>query len=355
MFNTNSYLSQIENKPGHNIVNISTTAISKISLSRQNSALNLAKQVLEIEMAGIGEVLTHLDQSFDLAVDLLFQCQGKVIVTGMGKSGHIGNKIAATFASTGTPAFFVHSAELHHGDFGVIDNRDLVIVISSSGETNEIKLALEPLKRLGLTIIALTGGLNSTLAKYADIVLNVGVTKEACPLNLAPTASTTATLAMGDALAIVLMQTKGFGVKDFVASHPGGSLGKQLLTIESIMRSGHAVPKIEIDTDYAKVLEEIGNKKLGFTAVCDKEGQLVGVITDGDLRRAIVKWSKEVFTKVAKDIMTSNPKTIQASCLAVEALRTMEQYAVSDLLIVDKNSSPIGVVDLKDLLRAGII
>ena len=206
-----------------------------------------------------------MDDSFESAIGLLAQCQGKVIVTGMGKSGHIGNKIAATFASTGTPAFFVHSAELHHGDFGAIDDRDLILAISLSGETAEIKLALDPIKRLGLKIIALTGSTNSTLAKFADVVLNVSVSKEACPLNLAPTASTTATLAMGDALAIVLMMRKGFTVKDFAKSHPGGALGKQLLTIDSLMRSGNAVPKVSIVADYNQVLTEIENKKLGFT------------------------------------------------------------------------------------------
>ncbi len=325
------------------------------NLSSKTNILGLARQVLEIEIAGLSEVLANVDTNFEKAIALLLDCKGKVIVTGLGKSGHIGNKIAATFSSTGTPAFFVHSAELHHGDFGVIDERDLVLAISSSGETNEVKLALDPLKRLGLKIIALTGNLNSTLAKYADVILNIGISQEACPFNLAPTASTTATLAMGDALAIVLMQHKGFGVKDFAKSHPGGSIGKQLLTIDSIMRSGNAVPKIAFDTDYPQILDEIESKKLGFTAVCDSKGKLIGVITDGDLRRAIVKWQKNVFEKKASDIMTSNPKTIQASSLAVEALRTMDQFTIADLIITDQNNTPVGVIDLKDLLKAGII
>ena len=334
-------------------LNKSQTAIAK--LPNKANILSLAKQVLEIEIAGLSEVLANVDSSFEKAIALLLDCQGKVIVTGLGKSGHIGNKIAATFSSTGTPAFFVHSAELHHGDFGVIDKRDLVLAISSSGETSEVKLALEPLKRLGLKIIALTGNLNSTLAKYADVILNIGVSQEACPFNIAPTASTTATLAMGDALAIVLMQHKGFGVKDFAKSHPGGSIGKQLLTIDSIMRSGNAVPKIAYDASYQQILDEIENKKLGFTAVCDKKEQLIGVITDGDLRRAIIKWQKNVFDKNASDIMTGNPKTIRANNLAVDALRTMDQYTIADLIITDLNNSPVGVVDLKDLLKAGII
>jgi arabinose-5-phosphate isomerase len=336
----------------------STTDLNNSVIAKlpgQANILHLARQVLEVEIAGLSEVLANLDTNFEQAIELLLNCQGKVIVTGLGKSGHIGNKIAATFSSTGTPAFFVHSAELHHGDFGVIDTRDLVLVISSSGETNEVKLALEPLKRLGLRIIALTGNLNSTLAKYADVILNIAVSQEACPFNIAPTASTTATLAMGDALAIVLMQHKGFGVKDFAKSHPGGAIGKQLLTIDSIMRSGNAVPKVSFDANYQQILDEIENKKLGFTAVCDSKEQLIGVITDGDLRRAIIKFQKNVFDKNASDIMTGNPKTIRANSLAVEALRIMDQYTVADLIITAANNSPVGVVDLKDLLKAGII
>ncbi len=328
---------------------------TKLAAKTQQNILELAKQVINIEIAGLKEVLAHLDNTFEEAIELLMHCEGKVIVTGMGKSGHIGNKIAATFASTGTPAFFVHSAELHHGDFGVIDDRDLVLAISSSGETNEIKLALDPLKRLGLKIIALTGNTNSTLAQYADVILNVSVAQEACPFNLAPTASTTATLALGDALAIVLMQRKGFSVKDFARSHPGGSLGKQLLTIDGIMRSGNDVPKISMDAGYQQILNEIENKKLGFTAVCDNQGKLVGAITDGDLRRAIIKWDKDVFSHKASDLMSKNPKTIQANSLAVEALRTMEKYTIADLIITDESYAPVGVVDLKDLLKAGVI
>jgi len=340
-----------------NILNLNNS----VALPQMNSGtgtvdiLAQAKKVLEIEIAGISEIMACLDHSFEQAIALLLQCHGKVIVTGMGKSGHIGNKIAATFASTGTPSFFVHSAELHHGDFGAIDDRDLILAVSLSGETAEIKLALDPIKRLGLKIIALTGNPNSTLAKFADVVLNVSVTQEACPLNLAPTASTTATLAMGDALAIVLMMRKGFTVKDFVKSHPGGTLGKQLLTVDSIMRSGNALPKVSTNTAYDQVLTEIENKKLGFTAVCNQDGKLSGIITDGDLRRAIIKYGKDVFTKAASDLMTSGAKTIKANSLAVEALRIMEQYAIADLLITDNQNSPIGVVDLKDLLKAGII
>ena len=329
--------------------------LSPRQLAADADVLIQAKKVLEIEMAGIGEIIANLDHNFEQAITLLAQCQGKVIVTGMGKSGHIGNKITATFASTGTPAFFVHSAELHHGDFGAIDDRDLVLAISLSGETAEIKQALDPIKRLGLKIIAITGNINSTLAKVADVVINVSVSKEACPLNLAPTASTTATLVMGDALAIVLMMRKGFTVKDFAKSHPGGTLGKQLLTIDNLMRSGNAVPRISTTASYDQVLTEIENKKLGFTTVCGSDNKLAGIITDGDLRRAIIKYGKDIFDKSASDLMTGGAKTIKANSLAVEALRVMEQYAIADLLITDDQNSPIGVVDLKDLLRAGVI
>jgi arabinose-5-phosphate isomerase len=317
--------------------------------------LSQAKNVLEMEKNAISEIIAHLDKNFEQAITLLAECKGKVIVTGIGKSGHIGNKIAATFASTGTPAFFVHSAELHHGDFGAIDGHDLVLAISSSGETAEIRLALDHLKRLGLKIIALTGNTNSTLAKFADVVLDIGVSQEACPFNLAPTASTTATLAMGDAIAIVLMMQKGFTVKDFAKSHPGGTLGKQLLTVNSIMRSGTAIPITLTTTGYDQVLTEIESKKLGFTSVCSSDNKLVGIITDGDLRRAIVKYGKDVFAKSAIDLMTTGAKTIKADSLAVEALHIMEQYSISDLLITDDNNTPIGVIDLKDLLKAGII
>lgn len=314
-----------------------------------------ARQVLKMEAEAILAVAGRLDDQFDRAIDLLSKCSGKVVVTGMGKSGHIGTKLAATFASTGTPAFFVHPAELRHGDFGMLDERDLVVALSGSGETTEIKLALEPIKRLGVPIVALTGNLTSTLARYSDAVLDVGVEREACPLNLAPTSSTTAALAMGDAMAIVLMTKKGFRAEDFARSHPGGSLGQQLITVKEIMRSGQEVPTVAVDAAYGKVLAEIDGKKLGFTAVCDDSGKLMGIITDGDLRRTLVNWGQAVFSKQAVEIMTRNPKTISADSLAVEALRLMEKHAISDLLILDAESRPVGLIHLKDLLKAGII
>lgn len=314
-----------------------------------------ARQVLEMEAQAILSLCDRLGESFDRAAELILKCEGKVVVTGMGKSGHIATKIAATLASTGTPAFFVHPAELHHGDFGMLDKKDIVVALSGSGETQEIKLALEPIKRLGLPLIALTGNLESTLARYSDVALDVGVQREACPLNLAPTSSTTATLAMGDALAVVVMTRRGFKAEDFARSHPGGSLGRMLVTVRDIMRSGIAVPQVTMDAGYDSVLAEIDAKRLGFTTVCDGDGRLKGIITDGDLRRAQVRYGTQVFARTAGEIMTASPKTIAESSLAVEALRIMEKHSISDLMIVDGDCKPTGVIHLKDLLRAGIV
>lgn len=312
-------------------------------------------QVLQMEAEALLSVKDKVGPSFVQAINLLLACQGKVVVTGIGKSGHIANKIAATFASTGTPAFFVHPAELRHGDFGMLEERDLVIALSGSGETQEIKVILDPLKRLGLSIIALTGNPESTLAKHSNVVIDVGIEREACPLNLAPTSSTTAALAMGDALAVATMTQRGFRVEDFARSHPGGNLGRQLLTVRDVMRSGINVPAVSKDAKYETILTEITDKLLGFTCVCHHDGSIAGIITDGDIRRAQIKFGQSVFHKKAADIMVSMPKTIEAGRLAVEALKIMETHSISDLLIIDSQQMPCGVIHLKDLLRAGII
>lgn len=319
------------------------------------SAIELAMNVLTMEAEAIVAMRDRLSSEFEDAIELIMDCPGKVVVTGMGKSGHIASKIAATLASTGTPAFFVHPAELRHGDFGMLEERDIAIAISGSGETQEITLVLDPIKRMGLKLIAMTGKKESTLAKFADVVLDVGVDREACPLNLAPTSSTTATLAMGDALAITLMMARGFKAEDFARSHPGGNLGKQLLSVRDVMRSGIQVPTVALGADHNQVLEEIDKKKLGFTTVLDDEGRIRGIITDGDLRRALSRFQDEIFTKTAAEIMTKNPKSISSSSLAVAALKLMEKHSISDLLILDEQSRPIGLIDLKDLLKAGII
>ncbi len=314
-----------------------------------------AKRILEMEAEAVSSMSKKLGDSFVSAIQLLTNLSGKVVVTGIGKSGHIGHKIAATLASTGTPAFFVHPAELRHGDFGMLGPCDLVLALSATGETQEIKLVLEPIKRLGLPIISLTGNPDSTLARFSDIILDVGVGREACPLNLAPTSSTTATLAMGDALALVLMLQKGFKAEDFARSHPGGSLGKQLVTVKALMRKGMDVPSVSEQDTYHKVIAEIDRKQLGFTVVLKQNKTVAGIITDGDIRRALVRWGSRTFDLKANEFMTLNPKTINADSLAVEALKIMETHSISDLLILDKQGQAAGVLHLKDLLRAGVV
>lgn len=321
----------------------------------RESLAEQGRRVLMMEADAISETAARLGPAFEEAIGLLLACQGKVVVTGIGKSGHIANKIAATLASTGTPAFFVHPAELRHGDFGMLEERDLVVALSSSGETPEIKHVLDPIKRMGLKLIALTGNVQSTLARHSDVTINVSVTREACPLNLAPTSSTTVALAMGDAMAVVLMTRKGFKTEDFARSHPGGSLGQQLLSVKDVMRYGLQVPQVELDTRYDDILSEIDAKKLGFTAVCDGDGRLFGIITDGDLRRSLIKFGKGVFEKRAHEIATRGAKTISSNALAAEALKLMERYSISDLIILDNESRPEGLIHLKDLLRAGVI
>ena len=321
--------------------------------------LQNALNVLDIEQMALKDLISDLTKNqcknFDLAVDTLFSCKGRIVVTGMGKSGHIGSKIAATLASTGSPAFFVHPAELSHGDFGMLTNNDVMLALSFSGETDELKKILISVKRLGIKLISITGNESSTLSQSSDVALYVKVEKEACPLNLAPTASTTATLALGDAIAITIMQKKSFTTEDFAKSHPGGSLGKNLIKVKDIMRVDKEIPIVKEDTGFTKVLEEINSKKLGFTTILSKENKLIGSITDGDIRRAYLKFENTVFSKTAVELMNKNPKTISESDLAVSALKIMEDYRISDLIVLDKSHKPVGIVDLKDLLKTGII
>jgi arabinose-5-phosphate isomerase len=316
--------------------------------------LEQAKAILDLESSAITDLKARLNEGFVKAIELLYACEGKVIVTGIGKSGHIGRKLAATFASTGTPAFFVHTGELKHGDLGMVEETDVVVVISGTGETQELLGVLDSLKGRGAKLIAITGDTSSTLARVSDVALDTAVDREACPLNLAPTTSTTAALAMGDTLAIVLMTKKGFGTEDFAKSHPGGSLGRQLLRVKDVMRSGVEVPSVKLTDDYPTVLSEVDCKKLGFTTVCDDTGKLIGIITDGDLRRSILRFGNNVFSTKAEQIMTASPKTIGSENLAVEALKLMEKHTIADLLIINANKQPIGVIDLKDLLKAGL-
>jgi arabinose-5-phosphate isomerase len=329
---------------------------SKGSPTRSAGAASLthARRVLAIEAAAITALADRLDGAFTRAVELMAQCAGKVVVTGMGKSGHVCRKIAATLASTGTPAFFLHAAEALHGDVGMLERKDQVLAISNSGETAEILDLIPLLKRLGLPLIVLTGRPGSTLGRAADVVLDVSVTEEACPLGLAPTASTTATLAMGDALAVALLEHRGFRPEDFAVLHPAGTLGRKLLRVADLMHIGEAVPAVTTATPMRDTLLEITSKRLGVTAVVDGQGRLVGVVTDGDLRRALAR-PEDMLARPAADVMSRHPKTIDAEALAAKAVATMEQHAITSLFITDAAGRPAGVIHLHDLLRAGVV
>ncbi len=318
-----------------------------------------AKRVLKIEADAVAALVNRIDEQFEKAVEMVLKCRGRVVVTGMGKSGLIGKKIAATLASTGTPALFLHPAEGIHGDLGMVTRGDTVIALSNSGETEEVALMLPSLKRLGIKIIALTGNPESTLAKNSDVVINVGVKEEACPLGLAPTASTTATLAMGDALAVVLLDQRGFKEEDFACFHPGGALGKRLLLrVRDLMHTGDAVPVVSEETLIKDAIYEISSKKMGITAVLNASGKLVGVISDGDLRRWMEKTEKSgenLLAKKAVDIMTRKPKMANKDSLAAEAVALMEKNSITCLIVSGHDDRPEGVIHLHDLLKAGVV
>jgi arabinose-5-phosphate isomerase len=314
----------------------------------------LAKDVLASEAGAIQEQIDKLGDDFVNAIEILKDSKGKVILTGMGKSGIICRKIVATFASTGTPAFFLHPGEAIHGDLGMVMSDDVLVALSNSGETEEILSILPAIKRMGVKIIAFVGNSESTLSRHADVVINVGVTKEACPMGLAPTSSTTAALAVGDAMAVVLLREKGFSLNDFAVLHPGGFLGKRLKLVSDLMSIGDDVPVTHMDTSLIDSLYEISSKRLGVTGVLDEKGSLVGVITDGDLRRAMEK-KIDIYRATAKDIMTENPKSIKANELAAKALSIMEQNKITSLFVFDeKGGEMVGVIHIHDLLRAKI-
>jgi arabinose-5-phosphate isomerase len=312
-------------------------------------SLNTAKRVLRIEAEALGDLIQRLDASFEQAVDLLIACKGRVVVTGMGKSGLVGRKIAATFSSTGTPSVFLHPAEAVHGDLGMLMRDDVVLAVSYSGETEEIAVLLETIKRLGLRMIALTGKLRSTIAAASDVVLDVSVKEEACSLNLAPTASTIAAMAMGDALAIALLDRRGFGPGDFAALHPGGRLGKKLLRVENLMHAGDDMPRVPATAKMPEVIYEMSRKGLGMTMVLDAMGRLAGILTDGDLRRLMQQRGAATLELIAGDCMTSNPQTIAPGELAGAALRIMEEKKITSLVVVDAKQRPQGVLHLHDL------
>jgi arabinose-5-phosphate isomerase len=316
-----------------------------------------AKRVLRVEAQSILDLAERIDENFSRAVELLYHCKGKVVLMGMGKSGLVGRKIASTFASTGTPAFFLHPAEGVNGDFGMLAKEDVVIAISNSGETRELLEVLPLIKRYGNRLIALTGKVNSSLARAGDVCLNLSVKEEACPMGLAPTASTTATLAMGDALAIALMGKRGFDERDFALLHPGGTLGKKLLLkVEDLMHVGKAFPMVTEKALMKDAIFEITSKRLGVTAVCNGEGHLVGVITDGDLRRALEKFN-DLFQRETREVMTRNPKWIEKDALAAKAVQRMEEYSITSLFVFNQagDKVPVGIIHLHDLLKAGVV
>lgn len=326
---------------------------SRKSSARGKSATALARRVLDVEIAGLQAVRGALDGRFGRAVEILAACKGKVVVTGMGKSGLVCRKIAATLASTGTPASFLHAAEAAHGDFGVVDRHDVVLALSYSGETEEILRLLPLIERHGIPLIAITGNVRSSLGRAAQVALDGAVPEEACPLGLAPTASTTAALALGDALAVALLERKGFTQEDFAALHPAGSLGRRFLAVQDLMHTGAAIPLVRVDAPLAETVAEMSGKRLGVTGVLDSKGCLVGVVTDGDLRRGLERGG-DLNHVTAADLMSRNPKTIDGKALAARALAEMERYSITSLFVLGRARKPLGVIHMHDLLKAGI-
>ena len=320
-----------------------------------SQAQALARQTFEIEAAAVLGMAKRVGPEFSQAVQVMLSCRARVVVMGMGKSGHIGRKIAATLASTGTPAMFVHPAEASHGDLGMVQAGDVVLAISNSGEVGELTTLLPAIKRLKVTLIAMTGGLQSTLAQAADVVLDSSVEKEACPLSLAPTASTTAQLAMGDALAVALLDARGFKSEDFARSHPGGALGRKLLThVSDVMRSGADVPQVPLAATFSELMREMSNKGLGASAIVDAQRHVLGIFTDGDLRR-LVEQGIDLRQVTAQEVMHANPQTVRSDALAVDAVALMEQHRITSVLVVDAAGALCGALNTNDLMRAKVI
>jgi arabinose-5-phosphate isomerase len=315
-----------------------------------------AKRVLRVEAEAVLGVAERLGEEFSRAVETIHESGGRVIVTGMGKSGLVGKKIAATLASTGTPSFFLHPAEACHGDLGMVTGQDVILAISNSGETDELIGLIPFLKRFNVTLISMTGKPGSTLARASDININIAVREEACPMNVVPTASTTAALAAGDALAVSLLIKKGFREDDFAAFHPKGSLGKKLLIkVADLMHTGGEIPSVLSHTPMTETVIEISSKRLGLTTVLDGQGKLQGVITDGDLRRGLQRWGKKLYDLTAREVMTPEPKTIDGDALAVKALAMMERHSITSVVVPDGDGRPVGVIHLHDILRQGIV
>jgi arabinose-5-phosphate isomerase len=324
-------------------------------ISAAPRALDLAREVLNIEAAAIQALSSRLDENFLHALDVILRCEGRVIVSGMGKSGHIARKIAATMSSTGTPAYFVHPGEASHGDLGMITPDDVIIALSYSGESQELLSIVPAIKRQGAKLISMTGRPLSSLAKLADVHLNAAVDKEACPMGLAPTTSTTAALALGDALAMALLDAKGFGTEDFARSHPGGNLGRRLLThVSDIMRIGERIPMVNLDAMLGEAILEISKKGVGMTAIVDAGLHVLGIYTDGDLRRTLAK-KLDLNATPVRDVMSANPRCIRPDNLAAEAVQVMEQYNISQMLVVNEQNKLVGALNMHDLLHAKVI
>ena len=326
-----------------------------MSSENKKDSIDSAKRVLELEAGAINGLIDKLDDNFTSAVEMILASSGKVVVTGMGKSGLICQKIASTLASTGTPAFFLHPAEGLHGDIGVLAKNDVLLAISNSGETGEILKIMPAIKRLGTQMIVMTGSLDSTLAGYGDAVLDIGVKEEACPLGLTPTSSSTATLVMGDALAVALLERRGFKAEDFASLHPAGSLGKKLMKVEDLMHTGTDVPGVGLEAGMEAAIMEMSAKRLGVTGVFDETEALVGVITDGDIRRELAGGNR-VFEKKASDVMSADPKVIREGSLVEAALRVMDEFSITSLFVLESEGSKVlGIVHLHDLIKAGVL
>ncbi len=323
-------------------------------MSKESNDLQTAKRVIRMESEAVAALEMSINASFQQAVDILFQCKGRVVVTGMGKSGIVARKMVATMNSTGTPSIFLHPSDAVHGDLGMVRSEDVVVCISKSGDTTEVRQLMPMFKRIGVPTISMVGNMNSHLARQSDVAIDISVKEEACPHNLAPTTSTTATLAMGDALAVTLLEKKKFSADDFAMFHPGGNLGKRLLLkVEELSITGPEIPKINVTASLKDAILEMTSKRLGATSVVDADGRLAGIITDGDLRRLLQKTS-DVSNVTAEQVMTKNPKTIRKGILASTALQEMEQFSITQLIIVDDDHRPFGIVHLHDLVRAGL-
>ena len=321
-----------------------------------DNMLEIAKKVLKTEAEAVSALIEKLNSNFENAVNLIYESRGRVVVTGMGKSGLVGKKIAATLASTGTPAFFLHPAEASHGDLGMVTERDIIISISNSGETAELVGLIPFLKRYRVKLISMTGNPSSTLAKASDVSLDVSVKEEACPMGVVPTASTTATMAMGDAIAVALLVKRGLNENDFAFFHPGGSIGKKLfIRVKDLMHTGDLLPVVSLDTPMSKAVIEMSSKRLGHAIVIDKNGRISGILTDGDVRRGLGEWAGKLFELTAGEVMTKSPKTITPEELAAKALSILEKYSITALVVPDEEGRPVGIIHLHDILRQGIV